>query len=153
MTERSDAELVSAHLAGDRGALAAIYDRYADSLYDTAAAMLGDRHDAEDLAHDVFVVACRSVSQPPGPAQHQFHRQRQHIVGRGVGQPVAPPEAGCVDPKVGRGGGDRGRGLHQRHRHGQRRAAVDHGVLAQQNGLARGRGRGGAQGGHAYRLR
>ena len=60
---RTDRELVAAHLSGDRAALAAIYDRYADPLYDTAAAMLGDRHEAEDLTHDVFVVASRKLVQ------------------------------------------------------------------------------------------
>lgn len=64
---RSDSELVAAHLGGDRSALAAIYDRYADRLYDTAAAMLSDRHDAEDLAHDVFVVAAGRLDQLRDP--------------------------------------------------------------------------------------
>ncbi|HEX6656745.1 MAG TPA: sigma-70 family RNA polymerase sigma factor [Ilumatobacter sp.] len=60
---RTDRELVAAHVSGDRSALAAIYDRYADPLYDTAAAMLGDRHEAEDLTHDVFVLASRKLGQ------------------------------------------------------------------------------------------
>src|SRR5688572_9226288 len=60
---RTDPELVAAHLSGDQSALATIYDRYADPLYDTAAAMLGDRYEAEDLTHDVFVVASRKVGQ------------------------------------------------------------------------------------------
>ena len=42
-TTYDDAHLVATHLAGDPAALAAIYDRFSDSLYDTAAAMLGDR--------------------------------------------------------------------------------------------------------------
>ena len=111
MTERSDAELVSAHLAGDRGALAAIYDRYADSLYDTAAAMLGDRHDAEDLAHDVFVVASRSLSQLRDPARlkpwlfailrHEVYKRTKRrarsrptdFTDTGVGDMAATPDA------------------------------------------------------------
>ncbi len=64
---RSDSELVAAHLGGDRSALAAIYDRYADRLYDTAASMLSDRHDAEDLTHDVFVVAAKRLDQLRDP--------------------------------------------------------------------------------------
>ena len=60
---RSDAELVTAHLGGDTSALAAIYDRDADALHDTVAATLNDRHDAEDLTHDVFVVASRRLDQ------------------------------------------------------------------------------------------
>jgi len=39
-TPHPDIELVAGHLAGDRSALAAIYDKYADNLYDVAAAML-----------------------------------------------------------------------------------------------------------------
>lgn len=60
---RNDAQLVTAYLAGDRNALAAIYDRYADALHDTAAAMLRDRHDAADATQDVFVVAAERLHQ------------------------------------------------------------------------------------------
>ena len=45
-TGATDADLVEAHLAGDRGALAAIYDRYAAALHDTATYLLGDRDEA-----------------------------------------------------------------------------------------------------------
>ena len=41
---RTDAQLVTAYLTGDRSALAGIYDRFSAGLYDTAAAMLRDRH-------------------------------------------------------------------------------------------------------------
>ncbi|MGE0877841.1 MAG: sigma-70 family RNA polymerase sigma factor [Acidimicrobiia bacterium] len=57
MNDRTDRELVAAHVGGDRSALGAIYDRYAPQLYDTAAAMLHDRHEAADATHDVFVAA------------------------------------------------------------------------------------------------
>lgn len=60
---RADAALVAGHLAGDRDALAAIYDRYGASLYDTAAAMLGDRHEAADVTQDVFLVAAQRLGQ------------------------------------------------------------------------------------------
>lgn len=59
----TDAQLVARHLAGDRSALAAIYDRYADSLYDTAAAMTRQRHDAADVLQDVFVAAAERMGQ------------------------------------------------------------------------------------------
>lgn len=36
---RTDAQLVTAYTAGDRGALAGIYDRFSAGLYDTAARM------------------------------------------------------------------------------------------------------------------
>jgi len=60
---RTDAELVTAYLAGDRGALAGIYDRFSPGLYDTAAAMLRDRHEAADLTHDVFLIAVERLAQ------------------------------------------------------------------------------------------
>jgi len=66
-TTLSDAALVSAHLSGDRGALAAIYDRYASGLYDTAAAMLSDRHDAADMVQDVFCIAAERLGQLRDP--------------------------------------------------------------------------------------
>ena len=63
MTTTTDAQLVSAHLSGDRTALATIYDRYAPGLYDTARAMLSDRHDASDMVQDVFVIAAERLDQ------------------------------------------------------------------------------------------
>ena len=66
-TTTTDADLVRAYLGGDRGALAAIYDRYAGSLYDTAAAMLSDRHDAADMVQDVFCVAAERLGQLRDP--------------------------------------------------------------------------------------
>ena len=65
----TDAELVAGHLAGDRTALAAIYDRYADSLHDTAAAMTRQRHDAADVLQDVFVAAAERMGQLRDPAK------------------------------------------------------------------------------------
>jgi len=63
----SDAQLVTAYLAGDRSALAGIYDRFADSLYDTAAAMLRDRHEAADAVQDVFLIAAERLGQLRDP--------------------------------------------------------------------------------------
>ena len=54
---RADAQMVTAYTAGDRIALAGIHDRYSDGLYDTAAAMLRDRHEAADAMQDVFLIA------------------------------------------------------------------------------------------------
>ena len=59
----TDARLVTDFLAGDKSALAAIYDRYASGLYDTAAAMLSDRHDAADMVQDVFCIAAERLGQ------------------------------------------------------------------------------------------
>ena len=60
---RTDAQLVAAYLAGDRSALAGIYDRFSAGLYDTAAAMLRDRHEAADAMQDVFLIAAERISQ------------------------------------------------------------------------------------------
>jgi RNA polymerase sigma factor (sigma-70 family) len=68
-TTYDDAQLVATHLAGDPAALAGIYDRFADSLYDTAAAMLGDRHDAADIVQDVFVIAAERLDQLRDPTR------------------------------------------------------------------------------------
>lgn len=66
-TTPSDADLVAAHLAGDRTALAAMYDRYSAGLYDTAAAMLSDRHDAADMVQDVYCIAAERLGQLRDP--------------------------------------------------------------------------------------
>ena len=65
----SDADLVSTYLSGDRTALAAIYDRYSSGLYDTAAAMLSDRHDAADMVQDVFCIAAERLDQLRDPSR------------------------------------------------------------------------------------
>lgn len=65
----TDAQLVAAHLAGDRGAFAAMYDRYGGTLYDTAAAMTRDRHDAADITQDVFVIAAERLAQLRDPSR------------------------------------------------------------------------------------
>ena len=68
MTTRSpDSELVTGYLAGDVGAFGEIYDRYADELYDTASAMLSDRHAAADATREVFLVAAQRLQRLPDP--------------------------------------------------------------------------------------
>jgi RNA polymerase sigma factor (sigma-70 family) len=69
MNTRTDAELVIAYLAGERDALAGIYDRYGSALFDTAAAMLGDRHEAADVTQDVFLVAAERLGQLRDPSR------------------------------------------------------------------------------------
>lgn len=62
-----DAQLVAGHLAGDPAALAGIYDRFADSLHDTAAAMLNNRDDAADVLQDVILIAAQKMDQLRDP--------------------------------------------------------------------------------------
>jgi RNA polymerase sigma factor (sigma-70 family) len=64
---RTDAELVAGVLAGDREAFAAVYDRYADRLYDFCASVLRDRHEAEDAVQDTFVLAAQRLTQLNDP--------------------------------------------------------------------------------------
>lgn len=57
--QREDVDLIAAMRAGDRSALAALYDRYAPLLLSLASRMLGDRREAEDLVHDVMLEVFR----------------------------------------------------------------------------------------------
>lgn len=54
-TEPSDVELVGELSRGQRGALGLLYDRYASHLLALGIKMLGDRREAEDMVHDVFL--------------------------------------------------------------------------------------------------
>jgi RNA polymerase sigma-70 factor (ECF subfamily) len=59
--EQPDEDLVTAIAADDRRALAALYDRHAPSMLAIAVRLLGDRREAEDLLHDVFVEVQRQA--------------------------------------------------------------------------------------------
>jgi RNA polymerase sigma factor (sigma-70 family) len=59
----SDTELAGAAAAGDRGAFAGIYDRYADRLHDFCIGMLRDRDAAADCVQDVFCTAATRLPQ------------------------------------------------------------------------------------------
>jgi rhamnulokinase len=60
---RVDEQLVADHITGDRTALAGMYDRYADTLYDTAAAMLNDRDEAADVLQELATLRGKPFSQ------------------------------------------------------------------------------------------
>jgi RNA polymerase sigma factor (sigma-70 family) len=59
----SDAELARAAAAGDRGAFAMIYDRYADRLHDFCVGMVRDRDAAADCVQDVFCTAATQLAK------------------------------------------------------------------------------------------
>ncbi|HEY4241940.1 MAG TPA: sigma-70 family RNA polymerase sigma factor [Kofleriaceae bacterium] len=59
--DAGDAALVAAMAAGDRKALAALYERHAPLLLGLALRIVRDRREAEDLLHDVFLEAWRSA--------------------------------------------------------------------------------------------
>ena len=58
-----DAVLVARVLDGDRDAFAAVYDRYADRLYDFAHSMLRNSEDASDAVADAFVTFAEKLPQ------------------------------------------------------------------------------------------
>ncbi|HZQ30243.1 MAG TPA: sigma-70 family RNA polymerase sigma factor [Mycobacterium sp.] len=63
----SDADLVGAAVAGDRRAFAAIYDRYADRLYDFCVGFVRDRDAAADCVQDVFCTAATQLGKLNDP--------------------------------------------------------------------------------------
>ncbi len=63
----SDAELARASAAGDRGAFAEIYDRYANRLHDFCVGMLRDRDAAADCVQDAFCIAATRLPQLRDP--------------------------------------------------------------------------------------
>ena len=58
-----DEALVSQALAGETQAIAALYDRYADRLYDYARRLTRNPSDANDAVHDSFLVAMQRLGQ------------------------------------------------------------------------------------------
>jgi RNA polymerase sigma factor (sigma-70 family) len=63
----TDAELADAAAAGDRGALAGIYDRYADRLHDFCVGMVRDRDAAADCVQEVFCTAAADLPKLRDP--------------------------------------------------------------------------------------
>lgn len=57
----SDAELMERASAGDVAAFAEIYDRRAPAVLALLRRVIGDRAEAEDLLHDVFLESWRSI--------------------------------------------------------------------------------------------
>lgn len=59
----NDHKLIRQLKRGKREALSRIYETYRDDLLRLALALLGDRHTAEDVVHDVFLQFVRSIQQ------------------------------------------------------------------------------------------
>ena len=57
MTTQSDSDIVAAVIRGDREAFSVLVTRYARAAIGVAAQVLRDRHAAEDVAQEAFVVA------------------------------------------------------------------------------------------------
>lgn len=58
----ADAALIRSVAKGDRVALAQLYDRFAPILMAVATRILGERREAEDLLHDVFLEVWRQAA-------------------------------------------------------------------------------------------
>ncbi len=58
-----EAALVAAVARGDRAAFAALYQRHASVLLGVAIKIVGERREAEDLLHDVFLEAWRAAGE------------------------------------------------------------------------------------------
>lgn len=65
----SDSQLALAAASGDRRALADIYDRYANTLYDLCRAVLGDGHAPSDALRDTFVIAATRLGALSDPTR------------------------------------------------------------------------------------
>ena len=59
--DAADEVLVAAMAAGDRAALATLYERHASLLLGLALRIVRERREAEDLLHDVFLEAWRTA--------------------------------------------------------------------------------------------
>ncbi|HTR49679.1 MAG TPA: sigma-70 family RNA polymerase sigma factor [Kofleriaceae bacterium] len=59
--DADDAALVQAMAAGDRDALARLYERHSPILLGLAMRIVRERREAEDLLHDVFLEAWRAA--------------------------------------------------------------------------------------------
>lgn len=84
-----DSELVSRALQRDQQAFAALYDRYADRLYDYARRQTGSTADAGDIVQDTFVLAIQRLHQLRDPslvrpwlyaiARSEVHRRHRRV--------------------------------------------------------------------------
>lgn len=64
-----DSQAVARALAGDRDAIADIYDRYADRIHTMCVHMLGDADEAADVCAEVFLIALQRLHQLVEPAK------------------------------------------------------------------------------------
>lgn len=62
VAEHSDIELLQAIETGQQEALTQLYDRYASQVLAVAFKVIGNRQEAEDLVHDVFIEAWQKAN-------------------------------------------------------------------------------------------
>lgn len=62
-SQGDDADLVARMARGDQSALAALYDLHAPRMLAVAMRVLGNRTEAEDIVHDVFLEAWKAAAK------------------------------------------------------------------------------------------
>jgi DNA-directed RNA polymerase specialized sigma24 family protein len=103
----TDAELVASARAGDRGAVSAIYDEYADRLYDLCTAVMREPEDAFDAMVDTFVLAALELYRLRRPEKLEpwlFALARQQLLGRDI--PIGVDEHAEFDGATGKAASD-----------------------------------------------
>jgi RNA polymerase sigma-70 factor (ECF subfamily) len=106
----TDRAIVEAVLAGDRDAFRQLVDRESMSVVRASHRVLGDLHDAEDVAQEAFVIAYRSLAswRGDGPFGAWLTRIAVRLALRRLGQrkavtwidPLGTPAAGKPDAGV-----------------------------------------------------
>ena len=86
--DRTDADLLAAHVAGDPDAFATLFTRHRDRLWAVALRTMGNPHDAADGLQDGLVAAYRRAGQLPR------RRRRHHLAAPGRGQRLPGPAPG-----------------------------------------------------------
>jgi RNA polymerase sigma-70 factor (ECF subfamily) len=66
--DRDDADLLAAHVAGDRDAFGELFRRHRHRLWSVAIRVLGDREEAADAVQDAMVSAYRAAASFRGDA-------------------------------------------------------------------------------------
>ncbi len=69
LESRSDTELVGAVCQGDKSAYAVLVRRHYKHVFLTCLGMLGNVHDAEDMAQDAMMAGYEKIQQLRNPAQ------------------------------------------------------------------------------------
>jgi RNA polymerase sigma-70 factor, ECF subfamily len=110
--ERTDSELLSAHVHGDPDAFAELVARHRDRLWAVALRTLGDREEAADAVQDALLSAYRAAGRFRGDAAVTTWLHRIVVnacldrVRRRQAHPTVPLPDGSRDRDVGgRGGG------------------------------------------------
>jgi DNA-directed RNA polymerase specialized sigma24 family protein len=100
---RTDFELVAYTIGRDQGALAAVYDRFADEVFDLCCSVTRDRGLAEDATAETFLAVWARVEQLADPWQLRLwvlalaRRMALRHAGRPSGVPITTvPEHGDV---------------------------------------------------------